>query len=89
MRPKIGVDLRPLLEDFESGVKVYTREMLLEMMKNSDFEFDLFISRVKVRKIHQIFPSARHIPISNFVFNLKSIFHFNYCLIIILIENQI
>ena len=28
MRPKIGVDLRPLLEDFESGVKVYTREML-------------------------------------------------------------
>ncbi len=77
MRPKIGVDLRPLLEDFEGGVKVYTREMLIEMMKNSDFEFDLFYQAGKrFEKIHQIFPSVRYIPISNFVFNLKSIFSF-------------
>ena len=51
MRPRIGVDLRPLLEDFESGVKVYTREMLLEMMKNSDFEFDLSASKSEYLEI--------------------------------------
>lgn len=77
MRPKIGVDLRPLLEDFESGVKVYTREILNEMMKNSDFEFDLFYqSRKRVDKIHHVFPTARHIPISNILLHIKSIFNF-------------
>ncbi len=77
MRLKIAVDLRPLLEDYECGVKVYTREMILEMLKSSDFEFDLFYQANKrFEKIHEIFPNVRHIKISNFLFNLKSIFSF-------------
>lgn len=78
MRLKIGVDLRPLLEDFESGVKVYTREMLFEMLKSKDYDLDLFYQAGKrYEKIHELFPNVRHIKISNFVFNLKSIFSFN------------
>lgn len=77
MRKLIGVDLRPLLENFESGVSVYTKSMLFELLKSKDFDFDLFYQASKKSyKISKIFPGARHLKISNTFFHLRSLFFF-------------
>ncbi len=77
MRKLIGVDLRPLLENFESGVSVYTKRMVSELLKSNDFDFDLFYQASrKSYKISKIFPAARHLKISNTVFHLRSFFYF-------------
>lgn len=77
MRKLIGVDLRPLLENFESGVSVYTKSMLSELLKSNQFDFDLFYQASKKSyKISKLFPNARHIKISNTAFHLRSLLFF-------------
>lgn len=77
MRLRIAVDLRPLLEDFESGVKVYTKRMLSEFMKNPSLDVRPFYqAALPSKKIHEMFPNVRHIPISNTFFHIKSLFAF-------------
>ncbi len=41
---KIGIDLRPLLHGKASGVAVYTRSLVREMIKHREYEFVLFLS---------------------------------------------
>ena len=41
---KIGIDLRPLLNEKVSGVSVYTRALVEEMIKHKEHEFVLFLS---------------------------------------------
>lgn len=77
MRKLIAVDLRPLLEPFESGVAVYIREMLRVFLLSNDFDFLFFYQcKKKSEKIHNLFPEAIHIPKSNTLFHISSIFSF-------------
>lgn len=69
---KIAIDLRPLLTPFESGVTVYTKEMVRAFLAMPEVQVELFYqARRRCQKIHDIFPSARHIPLSNTLFHLK------------------
>ena len=71
---RLAVDLRPLLEPFESGVTQYASAMLRELLKRRDVELDLFYqARQRCERIHEKFPSVRHLPISNTVFHLRSL----------------
>jgi len=73
----IAVDLRPLLEPFESGVKVYTRAMVQALLRRKDVELDLFYQASKPCPwIHQDFPQARFLQRSNMWFHLRSLFAF-------------
>lgn len=73
----IAVDLRPLLEPFESGVKVYTRAMVQALLRRKDVELDLFYQASKPCPwIHQDFPKARFLRRSNMWFHLRSLFAF-------------
>lgn len=77
MRLKIAVDLRPLLDDFESGVKVYTKRMLQELYKRPDLEIMPYYQAARpLQKIHELFPSTLYIPVSNTIFHLRSLFTF-------------
>lgn len=74
---RLAVDLRPLLEPFESGVTQYTKAMVRELQKRKEVDLDLFYhSRVENERIKKTFPSARHIPLSNTLFHLRSLFTF-------------
>ncbi len=69
--------MRPLLEDFESGVKVYTKRMLVEMCKLPDLEIlPFYQSGRRSEIIHELFPLTVHIPLSNTKFHLQSVFVF-------------
>jgi len=73
----IAVDLRPLLEPFESGVTIYTKSLLRKLIKLPELNFDLFYQASKKCKwIHDEFENVRYIPMSNTKFHLKSIFRF-------------
>ena len=41
---KIGIDLRALLSGDASGVPIFTREVVYEMIKSKEHEFVLFIA---------------------------------------------
>ncbi|MBT5824209.1 glycosyltransferase [Candidatus Peregrinibacteria bacterium] len=74
---RVAVDLRPLLEPFESGVSVYTKAILSELFKDANLDLDLFYqSRNRCEHIHELFPKARHIQYSNTLFHLRSLFSF-------------
>lgn len=74
---RIAVDLRTLLAPFESGVSVYTKAMTKELLKREDCELDLFYqSRNRCDRIHEQFENVRHVPLSNTLFHLRSIFRF-------------
>jgi len=74
---RIGIDLRPLLDENESGVAVYTRSMLDIFMKKKNIVCDLFYqSAIESKKIQKLFPEARHIKISNTLFHIKSLYRF-------------
>lgn len=78
---RIAVDLRSLLEPFESGVKVYTQEMVTEFLRleklGVGLKVDLFYqSRKRCERLHRQFPSVRHVKISTFIHRAKSVFGF-------------
>ena len=74
---RIAVDLRPLLEPFESGVTVYTKAIVDEFIKLRTVQLDLFYQSAKpCERIHNMYPRVRHLKISNTKFHLKSIFKF-------------
>lgn len=74
---RLAIDLRPLLEPFESGVTVYIKEMVKEIMKFPAIDLDLFYhSRNPSENIQSIFPNARHIELSNLFFHIHSLFKF-------------
>ncbi|MFA5792918.1 MAG: glycosyltransferase [Candidatus Gracilibacteria bacterium] len=51
--------------------------MVFELQKNEDLDLDLFYqARKRCESIHKIFPTARHIPISNTIFHFKSLLFF-------------
>lgn len=74
---RIAIDLRTLLEPYESGVAIYTKEITRALLKIKDLDLDLFYqAREKCERIHKLFPKARHIAISNTTFHLKSLLRF-------------
>lgn len=72
---RIAVDLRSLMEPFESGVTVYTKAILNRLLKNHpEIEWQLFYQgRKRIPAIHQLYPQVRHIQKSNTLFHLKCI----------------
>lgn len=75
MALKLGVDLRVLLEDFPSGVSVYTREMIRELAKHKDVDLFLFYQASKPKSsLHKEFPGLHFVQCSNFFFHLRSLF---------------
>lgn len=74
---RLAIDLRPLLDPFESGVTVYTKAMVAELLRQKDWHLDLFYqARERSERLHTLFPQARHIPISNSWYHLRSLFRF-------------
>ena len=74
---RLAIDLRPLLDPFESGVTVYTKAMVAEFSKSADWRLDLFYqARKRDERIHALFPRVRHLPISNSWYHLRSLFKF-------------
>lgn len=74
---RIAIDLRPLLDPYESGVKQYTRSMVQTMMKRSDLNVELFYqASQKDESIHACFPEVRYIQSSNSLFHLRAFFAF-------------
>lgn len=75
---KLAVDLRPLLEPFESGVTQYTKALLREFLKRpEEVSLDLFYqARRRCERIHKLFPQVRHLPLSNTRFHLRALFGF-------------
>jgi glycosyltransferase involved in cell wall biosynthesis len=75
MLKRLAIDLRPLIEPRESGVRCFTREMTLELLRRDSLEVDLFYqSRKRIEHIHDLFPQVRHIKRSNFLFHFTSLF---------------
>ncbi len=74
---KLAIDLRPLLEPFESGVTQYAKAMIRELQKRKDVDLDLFYqARERSEAIHRLFPQVRHIVLSNTHFHFRSLFTF-------------
>ncbi|MFA4814546.1 MAG: glycosyltransferase [Candidatus Gracilibacteria bacterium] len=75
---KLAVDLRPLLEPLESGVTQYTKALAREFLKRSDeVELDFFYqARKRCERIHELFPTVRHLPFSNTCFHFRCLFGF-------------
>ena len=74
---RLAIDLRPLLEPYESGVTCYTKSMVKELLKKKDLELDLYYqARSRCEAIHSVFPTVRHLPLSNTRFHLRSLFGF-------------
>lgn len=74
---RVAVDLRCLLEPFESGVTVYTKAVVDEFLLNPDVEVDLFYqARERCEAIHRRYPQVRHVAISNSFFHLRSLLRF-------------
>ena len=72
---RIAVDLRPLMEPFESGVTIYTKSILDRLLLNHpEIEWILFYQgRKRIPAIHNLYPQVRHIQKSNTFFHLSSI----------------
>lgn len=71
---RVAVDLRCLLEPFESGVTVYTKAMVDEFLQCPELELDLFYqTRRPFNKIHESYPQARWIPYSSTRFHVQSL----------------
>ena len=74
---RVAVDLRCLLEPFESGVTVYTKAMVDELLQRADVKLDLFYqARVRCPAIHERYPQARHVGLSNTLFHARSVLRF-------------
>ncbi len=74
---RLAVDLRPLLEPFESGVTQYTKAVVNEFLLREDVELDLYYqARTRCQRIHDLYPNVRHIAISNTHFHFKCLFGF-------------
>ncbi|MFA6024640.1 MAG: glycosyltransferase [Candidatus Gracilibacteria bacterium] len=75
---RLAVDLRPLLEPFESGVTQYTKALVREFLKRpEDLSLDLFYqARQRKESIHALFPEVRHLPLSNTRFHLRCLLGF-------------
>jgi glycosyltransferase involved in cell wall biosynthesis len=74
---RVAVDLRCLLEPFESGVTVYTKAVVDELLLCPDVDLDLFYqARQRCEAIHQRYPEVRHVELSNTFFHLRSLFRF-------------
>lgn len=74
---RVAVDLRCLLEPFESGVTVYTKAVVDDFLLNPDVEVDLFYqARQRCEAIHERYPQTRQVAISNSLFHLRSLFRF-------------
>ncbi len=75
--PRIAIDLRPLLDPHESGVTVYTKSVVSRLIQDASVEWLLFYqAKHRCERIHQLFPSVRHVAHSNTIFHLKSLFRF-------------
>ncbi len=69
---RIAIDLRCLLDARPGGVETYTIAMVKELLKQPDFEVDLFYQARKACPfIHEVFPKVRHLAFSNSWFHLK------------------
>lgn len=74
---RVAVDLRCLLEPFESGVTVYTKAMVDALLQRSDVELDLFYqARLRCPAIHARYPQVRHVALSNTGFHVRSVLRF-------------
>ena len=74
---RLAVDLRPLLESFESGVTQYTKALVREFLKRTDLELDLYYqARSRCERIHELFPQVRHVALSNTRFHARALFGF-------------
>lgn len=77
MSMRLAIDLRSLLEPFESGVSVYTRAMVTEFLRMRDLDVELFYqARKRCGSLHKEFPGVRHIEMSTFWHRLKSLLCF-------------
>jgi glycosyltransferase involved in cell wall biosynthesis len=78
MSTRVAVDLRCLLEPFESGVTVYTKALVDELLKAPHLlELDLFYqARNRCEAIHQKYPQVRHLSLSNTTFHFRCLFGF-------------
>jgi glycosyltransferase involved in cell wall biosynthesis len=75
MSVRIAIDGRGLTDHFESGVRVYIRSMIQELIKVPSLEVDLFYTgKSRCPWIHDWFPKARFIPISSKAFIFKAWF---------------
>ena len=78
----IAVDLRPLIEPFESGVTVFTKAMVRQFQRAKGkgakgVELLLFYqSRHRCERIHKLFPDVRHVKISTTAHRVRSLFGF-------------
>ncbi len=74
---RLAVDLRPLLEPFESGVTQYTKAVVNELLLREDTELDLYYqARNRCEHIHELYPQVRHVAISNTSFHFRCLFGF-------------
>lgn len=69
---KIAIDLRPLMDPNESGVTVYIKAIVDELLKNHpEIEWILFYQASKrVEHIHTRYPQVLHLKRSNALFHL-------------------
>lgn len=73
----LAVDLRPLLDPFESGVTVYVKAMVDELLKCPSVELDLFYqAHQPCGSIHDRFPAVRYVSLSNSRFHAQSLMSF-------------
>jgi hypothetical protein len=73
---RLAVDLRPLLEPFESGVTQYTKAVVRGLLKRDD-GLDLYYqARTRCKRIHELFPSVRHLTLSNTRFHVRALLEF-------------
>jgi glycosyltransferase involved in cell wall biosynthesis len=74
---RVAVDLRVLIEPFESGISVYAKAMVLEMQKIKGVELELFYqARERCERVHKMFPKVQHVPISTMWHRMKSLLRF-------------
>lgn len=72
---RLAVDLRPLLEPYESGVQQYLRALLKELSNDKRWTLELFYqARTPCERIQRDYPNVRHYPISNSIFHIKWLF---------------
>ncbi len=77
MKPRIAIDLRPLLDPHESGVTMYTKNLVKRLIKSHEANWTLFYqARKRCDRIHELFPQVQHVQRSNTVFHLRSLFRF-------------
>ncbi len=71
---RLAIDLRPLLSPWISGVTVLTNALIQALQGEDSWHLDFYyFASERFEPIHERFPTARHIPISNRWFHLRSI----------------